>query len=80
MTVVVPQYATPIPERPSKTWAQAVNAILFFFLFNFACLMINGTQLAFLAPLRLLPFVWSRNLYEEGLRYTKGSFGCLLGK
>ena len=80
MTVVVPPYTLPIPERPSRTWAQSLNAILFFLVFNFACLMINGTQLAFLAPLRVLPFAWSRKLYEEGIRYTKGSFGCLLGE
>jgi len=38
--------------------------------------MIHGSQLAFL-PLRVLPFKWSRKLYEECMRYTKGAFGCL---
>jgi 1-acyl-sn-glycerol-3-phosphate acyltransferase len=40
--------------------------------------MINGFQVVFLVPLLLLPFTWSRDLYEEGVRYTKGSFATLL--
>jgi hypothetical protein len=40
--------------------------------------MIHGFQIAFLLPLRALPFKWSRQLYDEGICYTKGAFGCLL--
>lgn len=31
-------------------------------------------------PLLLLPFDWARDLYEEGVRYTKGSFATLLSE
>ena len=68
-----------ISQRPPRTWAQTVNALLYFIVFNFACLMINGFQIAILLPLRLLPFKPARKLYDEGIRYSKGAFGTLLG-
>jgi len=40
--------------------------------------MVHGSQLVFLLPLRILPFKWSSRLYNEGICYTKGAFGCLL--
>lgn len=40
--------------------------------------MIHGFQIALLLPLRALPFKWSSQLYEKGVCYTKGAFGCLL--
>lgn len=40
--------------------------------------MVNASQFVFLLPLRVLPFKWSRALYVDGIRYTKGAFGCLL--
>ncbi|KIK04274.1 hypothetical protein K443DRAFT_93492 [Laccaria amethystina LaAM-08-1] len=67
----------PISKRPAQTWRTTLKAILFCLLFNFGCLMINGSQFVFLLPLRILPFRWSRSLYYTGIRYTKGSFGCL---
>jgi hypothetical protein len=42
--------------------------------------MVHGFQAAFLLPLLLLPFAWSRGLYEEGVRYTKGSFATLISE
>src|ERR1700691_68017 len=71
-------YTLPISDRPPRTWSQTVNAILYGVLFNVGCVMINGFQVVFLVPLLLLPFTWSRDLYEEGVRYTKGSFATLL--
>ena len=53
--------------------------ILFVVLFLFACLMINASQLVVILPLRLFPFRRARKLYYEGVRYTKGAFGALLG-
>ena len=67
----------PISKRPAQTWRTTLKAIFFCLLFNFGCLMINGSQFVFLLPLRILPFRWSRSLYYTGIRYTKGSFGCL---
>jgi 1-acyl-sn-glycerol-3-phosphate acyltransferase len=46
--------------------------------FDLGCLMINGCQFVFLISLRILPFVWARNLYDECIRWTKGCFGTLL--
>lgn len=40
--------------------------------------MLHGFQIVFLLPLLLFPFTWSRDLYEEGVRYTKGSFATLM--
>ncbi|KAF5368472.1 hypothetical protein D9758_002417 [Tetrapyrgos nigripes] len=74
----IPTYALPIPERPSAPWTSKLWALAFCIIFNLGCLMVNGSQFVFLLPLRILPFPWARGLYEEGIRYTKGSFGCLL--
>jgi hypothetical protein len=80
MTVIpLEPHTIPIPSRPPKTWAQFINAISFLIVFDFGSLMINSSQFVFLAPLLLLPFPWARELYEEGIRYTKGAFGSLLG-
>ena len=82
MTVATAQqqlHALPTASRPRRTWAQTANAILFLAVFTFACLMINGSQLVLLLPLKLLPFRRARKLYYEGIRYTKGAFGALLG-
>lgn len=70
-------YTIPINERPPISWFQTFKAILFCILFDAACLMINGSQFIFLLPFRLLPFRSSRKFYYAGVRYTKGSFGCL---
>ena len=74
------QHNLPISARPRQTWSRTLQAILFFLLFNLGCIMINGSQFAFLLPLRLLPFRWSRKLYYSGIRYTKGSFAVLQSK
>lgn len=68
-----------ISQRPRRTWAQTLNAILTAIVFLSACLMINASQLVFLLPLRLLPFAWAETAYYEGIRYSKGAFGRLLG-
>ncbi len=78
MTAVAPLYTVPISERPRQPWRRTFSAVLFFLVFNLGCVMINASQFVFLLPLRLLPFKWSRALYVDGIRYTKGAFGCLL--
>ena len=49
-------------------------------MFDFGCLTVHGFQVVFLLPLLLLPFGWSRYLYEEGVRYTKGGFTTLMSE
>ncbi|KIK71227.1 hypothetical protein GYMLUDRAFT_33364 [Collybiopsis luxurians FD-317 M1] len=71
-------HSLPISERPSTSFTQKLRALAFVLVFDVGCLMINASQFIFLLPLRLLPFKWSRALYEEGIRHTKGSFACLL--
>ncbi|KAF9015357.1 acyltransferase-domain-containing protein [Cyathus striatus] len=71
-------YTVPIAKRTPQSWLNTLRAILFCVLFDLACLMNNGSQFVFLLPFRMLPFRWSRRLYYKGIRYTKGSFGCLL--
>ncbi|KAM6498286.1 Acyltransferase domain containing protein [Amanita muscaria] len=68
----------PISARPPQTWTRTIKAILFFTLFNSGCLLLHSSQLAFMLPLRLLPFSFTRRLYREGILYTKGAFVCLL--
>lgn len=68
-----------ISQRPRRTWAQTLNAILAAIVFLSACLMINCSQFVFLLPLQLLPFAWAETVYHEGIRYSKGAFGRLLG-
>jgi 1-acyl-sn-glycerol-3-phosphate acyltransferase len=71
-----PLYSIPIAQRPAGSWGRFVKAILFCFLFNFGCLLINSCQFAFLV-FRVLPFRRSRRLYYASIRYTKGAFGAL---
>ncbi|PFH54662.1 hypothetical protein AMATHDRAFT_185394 [Amanita thiersii Skay4041] len=71
-------YTRPISSRPSQSWTRFFKALLFFILFNSGCFMINASQFIFLLPLRILPFHFTKQLYGEGIRYTKGAFGCLL--
>lgn len=73
-------HATEIRDRPPGTWWQTANAILFFFTFNLGCFAINASQFIFLLPLRFLPFVLAKSLYDAGIRFSKGAFGTLLGK
>ncbi len=73
----MPVYALPIAQRRSMPWTRFFKAILFTLVFDIACLMINCSQFIFLLPLRILPFRWAKNLYNSGIRYTKGAFGCL---
>lgn len=72
-------YNIPITERPKKTWLQTLNALSWVVIFNFGCLMINGFQFTILLPIWLLPFPAARRLYDEGIRYSRGAFGLLLG-
>jgi hypothetical protein len=73
-------FELPIASRPSLTWRRRFIAVLFIIVFDLACLLLNGSQFVFLLPLRLLPFEWSRRWYKASIRYTKGSFCCLLSK
>ncbi|KAF9270418.1 acyltransferase-domain-containing protein [Marasmius fiardii PR-910] len=73
-----PPYSLPVSQRAPLSWKQKILALGFGSMFNLGCLMINGSQFVFLLPLRILPFHWSRKLFEEGIRYTKGAFACLL--
>ncbi|KAI5116740.1 hypothetical protein M0805_000434 [Coniferiporia weirii] len=70
-------YALPIAARPPKTWFQLVHGVLALTVFLFGCVMVNATQLIFVLPLRLVPNQRVRELYEKGVRYTKGAFGML---
>ncbi|TFY80419.1 hypothetical protein EWM64_g3593 [Hericium alpestre] len=71
-------YTLEISKRPPRTWAQILNAFAFSAVFNFGCLMINGLQFTLLLPLRVLPFEWAKQWYENGIRYSKGAFATLL--
>ncbi|KAF9454892.1 hypothetical protein P691DRAFT_799900 [Macrolepiota fuliginosa MF-IS2] len=71
-------YTLPISARPPALWTQTFKTIAFFVLWLLASVMINGTQFFILLPIRLLPFRSTRRLYYEGIRWTKGCFGCLL--
>ena len=72
-----PVYAVPIAQRRPMPWTMFFKAILFTIVFDIGCLMINGCQFIFFLPLRILPFRWAKDLYNSGIRYTKGAFGCL---
>jgi hypothetical protein len=73
-------HATEIRHRPPRTWRQIVHAILYFFVFNLGCIVINASQFVFLLPLRFLPYVPAKSLYDAGIRFSKGAFGTLLSK
>ena len=73
-------YALPIAARPRRTWAQTAHGLAFALFFLVACVMIDGAQFAVLLPLKLVPHRRARKLYYEGVRYTKGAFGALLGE
>ncbi|KIY45351.1 hypothetical protein FISHEDRAFT_49261 [Fistulina hepatica ATCC 64428] len=79
MAIVLPDFRIPIKERTTpRSWRQTLAAIAFFIVFNFGCIMIHASQFVFLLPLRLIPLPLFRKMYDEGIRYTKGAFGCLL--
>ena len=81
MTVDIKRiHATQIRDRPPRTWRQIANAILYFIVFNIGCLAINASQFAFLLPLRFIPLVPAKSLYDAGIRFSKGAFGTLLSK
>ena len=79
MTAMPELHTIPIPSRPRRTWTQTAHGALVLAVFLIACLMINGSQLVVVLPLKLLPFRRARKLYYEGVRYTKGAFCALLG-
>lgn len=72
-------YAQEISARPPRTRAQQLNGIVCATAFLLGCCMVNFSQFIFLLPLRILPFPWARTLYRDGIRYTKGAYGNLLG-
>lgn len=69
----------PISSRPRRAWWQVAHGLTFILVFFFACMMIHGSQLAFLLPLKLIPHPAARTAYYRGVRYSKGAFGSLLG-
>lgn len=71
-------HAAEIRLRPPRTWWQTLHGVAFLLVFLFGCVMINGSQIVFLAPLKLLPFAWAGKVYYEGIRYSKAAFGTLL--
>lgn len=71
-------YSLPISQRPPSSWRRTFKAAVFFILFNLGCLMVHATQMIILLPIRVLPFKWSKDIYNDGICYTKGAFGCLL--
>ena len=73
-------YELEISQRPPRTWGQILHTLLFTIVFDLGCIMINAFQFTFLLPLKLLPFAPAQRVYEEGIRYSKGSFGTLIGK
>ncbi|KAL4267625.1 Phospholipid/glycerol acyltransferase domain-containing protein [Pleurotus pulmonarius] len=66
----------PPPPR-SKSPPAWLKAIQFILIFDLGCLLNNACHFMLL-PIRILPFRCTRGLYDEGIRYTKGAFGCLL--
>ncbi len=72
-------HALEISKRPRNSWAQTLRAIAFAIVFNIGCLMVNGFQFTILLPLGLVPLPITRGWYEEGIRYSKGAFGTLIG-
>ncbi|KAH7924889.1 hypothetical protein BV22DRAFT_1034681 [Leucogyrophana mollusca] len=78
MTHVHKLHQLPISARPPKTGSQKLHAVVFFAVFLSGCVMINAFQFIFLLPLKILPFAWSKKLYDEGIRYTKGAFAALM--
>ena len=67
-----------ISDRPRKSPLQFLNGFVFLFTFLFACVMINTFQLIFVLPLKAFPFSFTERLYDDAIRYTKGSFGALI--
>ena len=72
-----PSYTLPISQRPPTSNFQKLLGICFIFLFDFGLLSVNATQFLLL-PLSWIPHPLAQSLYDSGIRYTKGSFACLL--
>jgi len=76
-------HAIPIRSRPPTTLKQRLFGVAFGVVFNTGCLLINGSQILFLLPLRLLialaPISLMQRLHEAGVRWTKGCAGKLFG-
>jgi len=73
-------HATEIQDRPPRTWRQIARAVVYFFVFNLACSAMNASQFVLFLPLRFLPFVPAKSLYNAGIRFSEGAFGTLLSK
>jgi hypothetical protein len=73
-------HATEIRDRPPRSWRQIAYGILFFFVFNLGCLAINASQFLFILPLRFIPLVSAKSLYDAGIRFSEGAFGSLLSE
>ncbi|KAI6045007.1 acyltransferase-domain-containing protein [Pisolithus marmoratus] len=78
MTTPRSLYQLPIHARPRRSCVQWLTALVFLTSFLSGCLIIHAFQLLFLLPLKLVPTPWSRKLYDEGIRYTKGCFALLI--
>ncbi|KAF8528136.1 acyltransferase-domain-containing protein [Hysterangium stoloniferum] len=76
-------HTIPIPSRPSTLDIhQCLSGLAYVILFNLGCLMIHGSQLFVLVPLRavlyVMPWPHLQRLHESGVRQTKQCFVQLL--
>ncbi|KIO02297.1 hypothetical protein M404DRAFT_1002311 [Pisolithus tinctorius Marx 270] len=78
MTTPRSLHQLPIHARPRRSWLQWLNVFAFLPAFLFGCFLIHAFQLLCLLPLKLVPTQWSRKLYDEGIRHTKGCFAMLM--
>ncbi|PCH33504.1 acyltransferase-domain-containing protein [Wolfiporia cocos MD-104 SS10] len=78
MAATAEPHTLEIHARPPRTWRQTISGVVSLLVFLLGCVMINSSQIAFLLPLRLLPFSWAKKAYYDGVRYSKGTFGTLL--
>lgn len=70
-------HSIPIASRSPQS--NFIQAFLYVVAFDLGCILCNATHFV-LAPLLLTSNPSARQLYEEGIRFTKGVFGTLLGE
>jgi hypothetical protein len=74
---VRPLYTEAVDQRPPLSTMQKINAFNFVVLLCFGILMVNLTQFMML-PMAAIPHPVAKQTYQDGIRYTKASFGYLL--
>jgi hypothetical protein len=72
-------YLKPVHDRPGLDNLQRINTLNFFVLLNFGLLLANITQFLLL-PFNFVPTPWAQDIYQDGIRYTKGALGSLLSQ